>query len=467
MTRIGPIDRKLLCDNVPGLGHKHLEEDNEKRFNDEATRRGGINAPKYQQHLPRHFIGTFDPGQRDRVLKALAEDQDVEYFEPDRLRLATPTWGTVTPNDPSLDLLWGMNRIGASNAWTRQSAVRAPSRVAVIEVSESGTSNGRFDNQHRDLAAQNSPVQNDSRPVSGHATHVAGIIAATGNNGLDVTGVANVELVSLTPGAAGPSVSGFANAIGWARNNQVRVINMSFKWCGNDLLPNPCDRCIYPAPSQTEQDAIRGALNAIVFVAAAANDRCQTDAAGRSPIPASYAGVIAVSAIDQNDALADFSNHGPYIALTAPGVNITSTRPGDVLGTSSGTSFAAPHVAGAAAAVLAVRNNYDVPSIPRLLQLTAQDIGDPGRDNQFGEGVVRADSAVAAVADVYGDLFPNFFLLRGTLELPFFAAQAINNVAPGGTVGLVRTPGSSYTGFTTLSKPCTIIAVGGPVTIGN
>src|SRR5580765_6981295 len=81
-------------DNVPGLAHQRLEADNEKRFNEEAARRGQNNPGPYVHHLPRHFIGTFDPGSRTQVLKALSEDADVEYFEPDRLRQGAPTWGT-------------------------------------------------------------------------------------------------------------------------------------------------------------------------------------------------------------------------------------------------------------------------------------------------------------------------------------------------------------------------------------
>ena len=383
--------------NVRGLALGRLEE----RVETATTAKQLGKA--FESLLPDHFVGKFNRAERDRVLKALEADPDVVYFEPDRVRVAKSTWGTATPNDPNINILWGMQRIHAPEVWALQSAARSSIRVAVME--------DRYDSGHRDLSAQNSAVQNNSKPIGEHPTHVAGTIAATGNNGTDVAGVANVELVALEIGSR---ASGFASQVTWAMNNQVRVINMSWKWCGNDGQPTPCDRCIYAAPSQTEQDAITAALDSIVFVAAAGNDACQTDSNGRAPLPASYTGVIGVSALTRGDTLASFSNFGPYVDLTAPGEGIWSTIPGNRTGVMQGTSMAAPHVAGAAAAVLVVANlqhmqrptvhkEYDTRSIPRLLALTAEDLGDLGYDTHFGNGVVRVDRAVAAIADVYAE----------------------------------------------------------------
>lgn len=421
----------------------------------------GVTTP-FISLLPDTFIGEFDPALRDQVIQVLAADPDVVYFEPDRIRVPQKTWGTSTPNDPLRNQLWGMDRIGAPAAWGRQSATRSAIRVADME--------DRYDDQHRDLTAQH-VLRNNAGPIDDHATHVSGIIAATGNNNLDVVGVANISLVSLGFPA---SQAGMATQITWAVNNQVRAINMSWKWCG----PAGCNTCSYPAPSQTEQDAITNALGNIVFVAAAGNDSCRADVNGRFPLPASYAGVIGVSALTAADGLASFSNFGPYVALTAPGGelampggacstdsarSILSTIRNNATGLMCGTSMAAPHVTGSSAAVLAIQPAFDARSVPRLLSLTAEHLGAPGRNDNFGDGVVRVDRATAAIADVYAETGAACSG-TGPLITPFCTlGAAVTNVSAGGTIGLVR---GNFPGPITITKASTLLSVGGTATVG-
>lgn len=414
--------------------------------------------------LPNTFVGEFDPADLDQVITSLANDPDVVYFEPDRVRIGSTSWGTANPNDPFLGNLWGMDRINAPVSWARQPQQRRNVRVAVMEE--------RFFAGHVDLANQAIAATNSNEPISDHATHVAGTIAATGNNGQGVVGVANVELVALDWGG---SSSAFAQSVSWARNNQVRVINMSWGYCIDDNNDGVCDRlCDYPTPSETERQAIRNALNDIVFVGAAGNDSCNVDAQGSRPIPVSYEGVIGVSALTMSDTLAGFSNFGSYVDLTAPGVNIWSTVPRidangqrvSAYASMQGTSMAAPHVAGSAAAILAINPTYDSRSLDRLLLLTAEDIGNSGRDDQFGLGVVRTDRAVAGLADIYLESASSCSN-EGTLSEPFCQLDsAINAVPTGGRLGIVRGSSFSLDSTWTISKPITIVAVGGAVTIG-
>ncbi len=445
------LKAKITTSAIPGLSLTPIEEPVKQR----VKRIQGPTKP-FISLLPNTFIGEFDPVERDRIFQALAADPNVVYFEPDRVRVPGTSWGTSTPNDPDRGVLWGMDRIGAPLAWARQSAARSTIRVAVMER--------RYDNTHQDLIAQDSPVINNTEPITDHATHVAGTIAATGNNNTDVVGVANVELVSLSWRTS--SVK-FVQQVTWAVNNQVRVINMSFKYCGDDGIDNgnDCKKCLYTAPSLTEQNAINNALVNIIFVASAANDSCSVDGSERSPLPASYDGVIGVSALNQSDGLASFSNFGSYVDLTAPGVNIRSTIMSNNTASWSGTSMAAPHAAGSAAAVLAIEPTFDIRSISRLLALTAEDIGVTGRDNNFGEGVVRVDRAVAAIADVYAER-SDFCGSLGTLNTPYCnLSRAINNVPTGGTIGLVSGP--SFNAPITISKPSTLISVGGTARVGG
>lgn len=449
--------------SISGLTLQPLEQEVETKMRQFAPAK--IFAPL----LPHTFIGTFDPANRDQVVAALENNPNVIYVESDRRRIPSVSWGTNEPNDYDGDELWGMRRIGAPEAWRRQSATRAPIRVAVMEE--------RYDDMHQDLTAQNSNVQNNSEPISDHATHVSGIIAATGNNTLDVVGVANVELVSLSWPT---SSSTFAQQISWAQNNGIRVINMSFGFCVPD--PNNSIKClsgcVYPTPSQTEQDAITNAQSDIVFVAAAGNEACDTDADGDVPTPVGYNGVIGVSAVRLIPAVGNnperlefadtFSNFGSYVDLSAPGVGIRSTIRNNRTFVYQGTSMASPHVAGAAAAILAVKNDFDIPSIPILLEITADDSGAAGRDDQFGNGFVRVDRAVDGIADVYVQyrVIP-IFLGDGTLVSPYRSLDlALNNINNGQTIGLKSNVHENVI-FTakTISKPCTIISVGGTAII--
>ena len=174
------------------------------------------------------------------------------------------------PDDPELPV-WGLERIQASPIWALQPVPRSTIRIAFMEA------DGPFDHVHDDLLAQVSPIQNDSRSATAHGTRVCGVAGATGNNSLDIAGVANIELVALDKGS---SSVGFAQAISWALNHDIDVINMSFKFCGQD-----CGECANPVRSLTAQDAITNALDDIVFVASAGNDSCDTDPFGRAQLP--------------------------------------------------------------------------------------------------------------------------------------------------------------------------------------
>ncbi len=219
---------------------------------------------------------------------------------------------------------------------------------------------------------------------NGHGTHVSGTIAARDND-IGVVGVAPaVDLYAIKVLGANGSGSVLAVAAGveWAITQGLDVINMS--------LGSSSD-------SETLRKACDAAYNAgIVIVASAGNSGAGVDTVG---YPAKYSSVIAVAASDSTNTRASFSSTGPAVELTAPGVDILSTVVDGLYEAGwSGTSMASPHVAGAAALVLA-RNPALPPASVRLaLVNTSLDLGTAGLDEWYGFGLIRANLAVEAAA---------------------------------------------------------------------
>lgn len=197
---------------------------------------------------------------------------------------------------------------------------------------------------------------------------------------------------------------------------------------------------------------------------------CNLDSRGRTPLPVGYPFVIGVAATDSGDQRAPFSNFGNHVDLAAPGVGILSTVSGNQLAYYDGTSMAAPHVAGTIAALLSRRPTFSTITVQRLLELTADELGPAGRDPEFGSGLVRVDRAVAGIADRYAEVGGTCSRdpegLTGTVLHPHCDLSiALARSGNGEVVGIVR--GSSYGGAQTITKPVTLVAVGGPVTLGR
>ncbi|GGZ15311.1 hypothetical protein GCM10007049_04240 [Echinicola pacifica] len=168
----------------------------------------------------------------------------------------------------------------------------------------------------------------------GHGTHVAGVIAAK-QDGKGVVGVAagaTVVPIKIFNASGKGTVSGFLAALEHIAEVACKgdVVNVSFT---------------SPANLTVDEAVIKMAKNGIYFTIAAGNE--SRKASNVSPARASHKRIMTVSAMDENDVFADFSNYGnPPIDWCAPGVEILSTWKNKVYQYSSGTSMAAPHVAG-------------------------------------------------------------------------------------------------------------------------
>ncbi len=253
----------------------------------------------------------------------------------------------------------------------------------VIAVIDTG-----IDATHPDLLgsiADRFEAVGDGKWDSGsHGTGIAGNIAAHGQ----LLGVApRAKLLSIRAFPVQDQKTGEATSDGlmrgldWAVEQRVDIINMS--------LAGPEDPIVDAAVTAA---IVRG----FVVVAAAGND-----GAGAPPAhPAAVKGVIAVTATDQRDGLFARANHGDYITLAAPGVDIISDAPGGAFNLVTGTSQAAAHVTGVIALLRSIRPNLTPMAVHDVLTRTAVDLGPPGRDDKFGAGRVDADAAVRAVSNI-------------------------------------------------------------------
>lgn len=306
-------------------------------------------------------------------------DNAVEYAE-----LNIIYYTEVIPNDPRFSSQYALAKIQAPAAWDR--AVGDYS--AVIADTDTG-----MDYNHPDLAPNlwnnsgeicgngidddgNGLVDdcfgwdffgNNNNPIDtyGHGTHTAGIMAAAGNNGIGIAGVLwNVQIMPLKIGT-GPSLSTAAavRAIDYAWSMGAWVINAS--WGGSGF-------------SQSLKDSIdRAGAAGVMFVAAAGNSGSNNDS--RPFYPASYnsPNVIAVASTTSTDARSSFSNYGARsVHLGAPGSSVLSTYPVNrgSYASLSGTSMAAPHVAGAVALIWNYNPTLSVADVKSIIMNSADRI---------------------------------------------------------------------------------------------
>ena len=293
------------------------------------------------------------------------------------------------PNDPRWSEQYGPVRIKAPQAWDL--SVGSPIVISVIDTGVSCL--------HEDLAGKCESgfdfVNNDADPFDdhGHGTHVAGIASAQTDNGIGVAGICwlcRIQPIKVLNSSGSGSWIAVASGIVWAADNGADVINMSLGGTGF---------------SQVIQDAVDYAYSKDVLIFAAA-----WNSGGEGVLyPARYDSVIAVAATDSLDNRASFSTYGPEVELAAPGVsNLSSVPTGscslcDPSGyrSLSGTSMATPHAAGTGGLLLSFRSSLSNVEARQVLQLTAADKGDLGRDKFYGFGLVDAYAALS-----FGEEFP-------------------------------------------------------------
>ncbi|MBM4418958.1 MAG: hypothetical protein FJ033_11715 [Chloroflexi bacterium] len=289
---------------------------------------------------PRVTIVQTAPGSERAAARDLAARTGVRAA-PNFLRRAQ-----VSPSDPYYSQQWHLPRVGAPALWD----VQRGSSQTIIAVLDTGV-----DPSHPDLTSKLLPGLNALGPdncgntgatddhASGHGTHVAGIAAAATDNGVGVAGIAwNARIlpIKVLPCDGVGDDSQIIRGIDLAIANGAHIINLSLGGPGSSVLL---------------EAAMQRAVQAGILVVAAAGNQGTTI----PYYPAASAFALAVGSTDTNDRLAVFSNRGPHIAVTAPGVSILSTYRTDLTNWDvapgyqykNGTSVSTPIVTGAAALI--------------------------------------------------------------------------------------------------------------------
>ena len=267
---------------------------------------------------------------------------------------------------------YGVNLLGAPLEWNETMG-----RGISVGVIDTGVDFTHVDLKDRVAEYINFTTEHGLDDLSGHGTHVSGILAAS-LNGVGVVGVApEAELYvakAFKQDGSGDDKA-IADSLEWLIKKDVKVINMSFA-------------------SETPSDVIYSKIKkanekGIILVAAAGNDANTKDSIG---YPAKWKEVIAVTAVDFDKKFASFSSVGKEAQIAAAGKEIYSTLPDNSYGVLSGTSMAAPLISGASALLQSKAkkrfNRFLTPEEMRtILCIYADDFGENGWDEKYGYGV--------------------------------------------------------------------------------
>lgn len=297
---------------------------------------------KFKKIIPEIGVAVVEKNETDEqndLAGKMKAESTVDTYEPVTLAVLEKTEGEKI-NDPESKKQYHLDIMNADKAWDITMG-KASIKVAIVD---SGVDFNHPDLKDRIVSYRNL-VDPAKKPFddNGHGTHVAGIVAATADNGLGVAGVApecSLMIAKALKYGKGSDID-IADGIVWAAKNGADVINISVG--------------LYTKSTAIEK-AVKFALskNAVV-VSSAGNDAKNS----KIHMPSMAKGVIEVSATTKYDKIASFSNFGQQISVSAPGDKIISTMPtyevdltaeaGKNYGALSGTSMASPMVAGLAA----------------------------------------------------------------------------------------------------------------------
>jgi len=369
-----------------------------------------LGALNMSNSLMRRFAVMQVPeGTVAQKIAQLQQDPSIEH--------ATPNYVMhlySTPNDPYYAEQWNLPLINVESAW--DISIGTGVTVAVVDT---GVNTTRFFDHDsfggRLLRGYNAilGLPGVSFDQNCHGTHVAGTIGQETNNNIGVAGVAygaNILPVKVFLRSRNTYLNWIIDGIDWAAQNHADSINLSLGGPRRD--PDTGEEYDYTLLKEAIDDAVNN--YGVTVIAASGND-----AIGEVGYPAALENVIAVGAVDYRKQRAFYSNYGAELDLVAPGGVVSDDPDGDGLYNGgilqetfseylgfrffamgwgyyflSGTSMATPHVSGVAALIKAQHPGWGPQQIRDALINTAQDLGTPGKDPEYGYGLVDAFAAL-------------------------------------------------------------------------
>lgn len=285
----------------------------------------------------------------------------------------------VVPNDPGLLNQWNLDVIGMKESWYWNAEGKG-TRIAVID---SGVDAAHPDLRGHIIAEENLCVSSETGEVEnptdvmdivGHGTAVASIVAAGINDGCGMAGISSADLVSLRVYDTSSNAASIALAIYAAVDDyQCDVINLS--------LGTPKDVDFL-------RNAVEYALSHNVILVAASGNH--SDGHGDAlRYPASYDGVISVGSVNRDGSYYSGAAANDGVKVAAPGVSIYAATLKNTWKMQTGTSFACPQVAGAAAVLRGIENTLSPAEYLALIRETATDTEETGWDKKTGYGIIH------------------------------------------------------------------------------
>ncbi|MFS1510876.1 S8 family peptidase [Chengkuizengella sp. SCS-71B] len=328
-------------------------------------------------------ISVLRPNQGENIhlwLSSLNNSPHVEYFQ---LNHTVEVFSA--PNDEFISQQSYLSNIGAVEAWDIANENTAI-KIAVVDTGVDLHHPDLVDNlvEGVNILDRSLPPQDDN----GHGTNVAGIVAATGNNVIGVSGILwdtqIMPIKALDEQGLG-NESDIGEGIRYAVENGAKIVIMSLG--------------LHSASPYLQEIVQYAEDNGVLIVAASGND-------GQRSIryPAAYPSVLAVGGLKNDNSIVEYSNFGQEIDVVAP-VNVYTTGLDGSYTSNNGTSMAAPQVAAAAALIWSQYPELEPSQIRNLIRQTAEDVHDIGWDEYTGYGLLRIDSALIdpAIEDIYED----------------------------------------------------------------
>ncbi|WP_079101960.1 type VII secretion-associated serine protease mycosin [Carbonactinospora thermoautotrophica] len=269
---------------------------------------------------------------------------------------------------------WALQKLRAQEAWKYSQG-----RGVIVGLADTGVDASHPDLQDVVMPGRDFVGSSDGRTdVGGHGTGMASIIAGQGVTAAGVRGLAPAaKIFPLRTSEWGSNdPAAVEKAIPEVVAKGVKVLNLSM--ASYNLDPEL-------AKDNPEKTAIEYALRHDVVVVAGAGNNANS----RPAYPAGYAGVIAVTAVDEHGKPWAKTGHGPWVTVAAPGVGIYTARPGGKYKTVDGTSSATAYVSATVALIRAKYPELSANQVIHRLIKTADDCGPPGRDDYCGYGMIN------------------------------------------------------------------------------